>query len=194
MYFNPRSPHGERHLLTEYNTVTGLISIHAPRTGSDNKRYRFGSIWRISIHAPRTEGATYSFLRCSCHLLDFNPRSPHGERHWLPCTPEQGKDISIHAPRTGSDVRFPSEVSAPGISIHAPARGATASPWTSPVGAMISIHAPRTGSDRFTFYYMILINISIHAPRTGSDMRQVQTQIITSNFNPRSPHGGADAL
>ena len=57
-YFNPRSPHGERRfreqffpaahtfqstlpargatLLTEYNTVTGLISIHAPRTGSDN--------------------------------------------------------------------------------------------------------------------------------------------------------------
>ena len=56
-HFNPRSPHGERRLF-----VTGLltaqeISIHAPRTGSDQ--------WRKSAMT---------------RSPDFNPRSPHGER------------------------------------------------------------------------------------------------------------------
>ena len=103
-YFNPRSPHGER--LESIDAIIGYldISIHAPRTGSD-----------------------FSSSRIVLISSNFNPRSPHGERpsvsstirsttkefqstlpargatDWLPCTPEQGKDISIHAPRTGSD-------------------------------------------------------------------------------------------
>ena len=56
--------------------------------------------------------------------------------------------ISIHAPRTGSDV-----VNDYGRSIpHA-----------------ISIHAPRTGSDRAICRLRCRQAISIHAPRTGSD-------------------------
>ena len=79
----------------------------------------------------------------------FNPRSPHGERQKASSRAAQASDISIHAPRTGSDVTTRLSRSA---------------------GCCISIHAPRTGSDvRFTLYYMILIYISIHAPRTGSD-------------------------
>ena len=34
---------------------------------------------------------------------DFNPRSPHGERRADNRRREEGKEISIHAPRTGSD-------------------------------------------------------------------------------------------
>ena len=34
-YFNPRSPHGERHLAKEFGDANRMISIHAPRTGSD---------------------------------------------------------------------------------------------------------------------------------------------------------------
>ena len=78
------------------------ISIHAPRTGSDDER---GGI---------------------AGEVDFNPRSPHGERHTFRCwllrlgifqstLPARGATraaqhqqkcnlISIHAPRTGSDV------------------------------------------------------------------------------------------
>ena len=35
---------------------------------------------------------------------DFNPRSPHGERHSIIDYQSAGFTISIHAPRTGSDV------------------------------------------------------------------------------------------
>ncbi len=79
-----------------------IISTHAPRTGSDE-------LWQITL----TESAY------------FNPRSPHGERPtplrrsrqtltFQPTLPARGatgfeicednkKDISTHAPRTGSD-------------------------------------------------------------------------------------------
>ena len=65
---------------------------------------------------------TGAFLRA----IDFNPRSPHGERPAV--TDAQAavdETISIHAPRTGSD----SYSDVFGAEKH------------------ISIHAPRTGSD-----------------------------------------------
>ena len=102
-YFNPRSPHGERPAQSIMRARGGYISIHAPRTGSD------------IVPSPCCQGADH-----------FNPRSPHGERPWcaenapscvefqstLPArgaTPINADTnsfvkISIHAPRTGSDV------------------------------------------------------------------------------------------
>ena len=56
--------------------------------------------------------------------------------------------ISIHAPRTGSDVsrcRLHSPTSA--FQSTLPARGATAGRRDGVQDARISIHAPRTGSD-----------------------------------------------
>ena len=102
-HFNPRSPHGERPTSVPLFDFAIAISIHAPRTGSDDKasiNSRLSDL--ISIHAPRTgsdggddralriarrfqstlpaRGATgqlYSFVPRFEH---FNPRSPHGER------------------------------------------------------------------------------------------------------------------
>ena len=55
--FNPRSPHGERHGLIRPIEIFLVISIHAPRTGSDNLHR--------CLYPPEAH---------------FNPRSPHGER------------------------------------------------------------------------------------------------------------------
>ena len=66
--------------------------------------------------------------------------------------PEQAQAqerISIHAPRTGSDVRRKDGVT---------------------YDNLISIHAPRTGSDIVSRVLQIIVTISIHAPRTGSDL------------------------
>ena len=123
--FNPRSPWGERHglrrppesdfrfqstlpvggatLASPVGILTGSISIHAPRGGSDNANAILG-----------------------LSSLNFNPRSPWGERlietatnalaagfqSTLPvggATPSLShewiiEDISIHAPRGGSDL------------------------------------------------------------------------------------------
>ena len=60
--------------------VEVLISIHAPRGGSD--------IFLLAAHR-------------SCHY--FNPRSPWGERLALMPKSANVQHISIHAPRGGSD-------------------------------------------------------------------------------------------
>ena len=108
-----------------------------------------------------------------CHVVRqpaaqyFNPRSPHGERQDdfrrdVPC------DISIHAPRTGSD-RKPSGSREPAGRFQStlPARGAT---------YCLCIHN-------------VFFAISIHAPRTGSDNTMLKAEFLRAHFNPRSPHG-----
>ena len=78
-------------------------------------------------------------------------------------------DISIHAPRVGSDPRSHRPTWQPQISIHAPRVGCllyTSFPKISP---KISIHAPRVGSDFFKLIAGRNFLISIHAPRVGSD-------------------------
>ena len=57
------------------------ISTHAPRTGSDMiAGAALYSVSQISTHAPRT-GSDYKMLRRQERINNFNPRSPHGERH-----------------------------------------------------------------------------------------------------------------
>ena len=57
------------------------ISIHAPRTGSDAEFDKLVSgKYSISIHAPRTGSDKHVASEVPAHE-DFNPRSPHGERH-----------------------------------------------------------------------------------------------------------------
>ena len=100
-YFNPRSPHGERRDINASAIVHERISIHAPRTGSDWRCWLRKPTPEISIHAPRTGSdarkviqslleeisihapRTGSDLLCACDKsqnINFNPRSPHGER------------------------------------------------------------------------------------------------------------------
>ena len=74
-------------------------------------------------------------------------------------------EISIHAPREGSDLR---PVLVLGV-------------------ALISIHAPREGSDVILFSQTFDIDISIHAPREGSDILPRLPMVPPVHFNPRSP-------
>ena len=198
-----------------YDTIQDcIISIHAPRTGSDAQNADVIHLLTISIHAPRTGSDTTPRMR-STTTRHFNPRSPHGERRaassvrevrplFQSTLPARGatlqanlasghRYISIHAPRTGSDVVEVYNVVAHNqISIHAPRTGSDRCAKLclcnqhhfnprSPHGERlkdflrkkqqvdISIHAPRTGSDLFFDLAFRYMEISIHAPRTGSD-------------------------
>ena len=55
------------------------ISTHAPRTGSDTAQSGAHARRGISTHAPRTGSDHYSPVSDTT-TMDFNPRSPHGER------------------------------------------------------------------------------------------------------------------
>ena len=86
------------------------------------------TIPEISIHAPRT-GSDDVVPGIQLRDIHFNPRSPHGERPLVYPAVEVALNISIHAPRTGSDSTFP--VAIFGIFLFQstlPARGATFSP------------------------------------------------------------------
>ena len=101
----------------------------------------------ISIHAPR-EG---SDCNSRCHQItffDFNPRSPRGERRSEKNCKTVCTFISIHAPREGSDLplcsQYPLSVL---FQSTLPARGATTFAGRKLGVRTISIHAPREGSD-----------------------------------------------
>ena len=143
----------------------------------------------------------------------FNPRSPHGERRKAENGHGKGKEISIHAPRTGSDKPAVAGRGKPqnfnprsphgerhtagavlqfltaGFQSTLPARGATGNGTVPRPDKGISIHAPRTGSDRRHRQHIATCTISIHAPRTGSDRWAMTAEICLTHFNPRSPHG-----
>ena len=129
------------------NGFAQAISIHAPRTGSDN-----------SITDKET-------------LLEFQSTLPARGATILPFEVIFFETISIHAPRTGSDVDnglFNEDDIA--ISIHAPRTG---SDYIFYISILVlynfnprSPHGERrTGQGNIRLLYMI----SIHAPRTGSD-------------------------
>jgi len=130
-----------------------LISIHAPRGGSDF--YAFPSFCKYPYFNPRSPRGE---RRCHEHYgnlrwCDFNPRSPRGER--------LGKR---NRPKTSG--RFQSTL---------PAGGATLKIGTDgTVVNIISIHAPRGGSDKLRLFELGYFDeISIHAPRGGSDKQVI---------------------
>ena len=101
-YFNPRSPHGER-LSRDGHKMSELI-------------------FQSTLPA---RGATFPGWFSPIRMGHFNPRSPHGERHETLLQRGWFTEISIHAPRTGSDSKARERI----------------------IDGEISIHAPRTGSD-----------------------------------------------
>ena len=145
LYFNPRSPHGERHDLPDAFKCAALFQSTLPARGATNVITPAADDFCISIHAPRT-GSDGAGL----------PNQP-------------GHDISIHAPRTGSDV-----YDSVALCKH----------------LHISIHAPRTGSDN------VMTRISLKSaqfqstlPARGATRCFARPPRNPSDFNPRSPHG-----
>ena len=122
---------------------------------------------------------------------DFNPRSPDGERQSGLLVLGLAVDISIHAPRMGSDqVRLVSRQSLKDFNPRSPDGERPNQLLTNPSSQGISIHAPRMGSDAgLALGGDTWPHISIHAPRMGSDSRGAHRAEDHRNFNPRSPDG-----
>ena len=173
-----------------YNVNKQAISIHAPRTGSDNgigqvafaycsfqstlpargatsMKWRGITMSNISIHAPRT-GSDAIRAPGGSRDCDFNPRSPHGERLGI-----SGASVT--------QLEFQSTL---------PARGATrgSGDWQNDHQG-ISIHAPRTGSDRWSSSPCAArCHFNPRSPH-GERRGVPRMRRPAWNFNPRSPHG-----
>ena len=138
-----------------------------PARGATHLKQRVEDLQAISIHAPRTGSDPKHPVRFIAQI-NFNPRSPHGERRLLLQSNIKSIRISIHAPRTGSDMAIASFTTPPGI----------------------SIHAPRTGSDYALISpARIVLLFQSTLPARGATKPSIASTPSPSNFNPRSPHG-----
>ena len=210
--FNPRSPHGERLHLPLLASPAWNISIHAPRTGSDSCPFRACARLDLFQSTLPARGATGNRRAWAALDLDFNPRSPHGERRSFPTPGLSDVAFQSTLPARGATARSgmyqtPAWHFNPRsphgerhdqheilhrlrlISIHAPRTGSDAECPEDFAALPISIHAPRTGSDATVDDRHEVPAISIHAPRTGSDAFVPHIFSRGINFNPRSPHG-----
>ena len=118
-------PHGVRRLDTVKDRVACVFQSTHPAWGATKADLSNCQQFGISIHAPRMGcdcrpsvltlrvltfqsthpawGATRIPYKCTLHLRNFNPRTPHGVR---PCRKQSNykpQQISIHAPRMGCD-------------------------------------------------------------------------------------------
>ena len=145
-----------------------VISIHAPRMGSDNNGILH--IAPDNHFNPRPPHGKRQLIHAvSKWKRVFQSTPPHGERH------SSSRDIcsfvyiSIHAPAWGATFFFACSECFFNISIHTPRMGSDHPYLHVDQVQHISIHAPRMGSDDRRFCRDFPIFISIHAPRMGSD-------------------------
>ena len=189
LYFNPRSPCGERQAQRLYVYPYRAISIHAPRAGSDAvplcqsiALYTFqstlpvrGATWHaeldgqtqdISIHAPRAGSD------CPQRLVSV----------YLP--------ISIHAPRAGSDLREALDMLLSGdFNPRSPCGERQIAKITAVDDSGFQSTLPVRGATAPILTILPYAFISIHAPRAGSDIGRGAIITRASYFNPRSPCG-----
>ena len=173
-----------------------MISIHAPREGSDRTRPKKAQpAASISIHAPR-EG---SDLR---RVLQIHHKTV----------------ISIHAPREGSDPGRLPGLNELIISIHAPREGSDCSAWCSrstyckflstlPARGATSVICkralkqgrflstlPARGATCIFVASFLSLDISIHAPREGSDTSHLPCLPQRDSFLSTLPARGATGV
>ena len=192
-----------------------MISIHAPRRGSDCPRGAEGvEPEHFNPRSPQGERLD-DREHVAADQPHFNPRSPQGERLKNREIYAQGTYFNPRSPQGERRHRAPDMVHSPAISIHAPRRGsdylpdmvhhlfklfqstlpaggATAGASSSRLTGRISIHAPRRGSDlaRVTPFQHV-VQISIHAPRRGSDGAVYNRTSAPAAFQSTLPAGGA---
>ena len=99
---NPRSPDGEQREAGVQAAVLPFISIHAPRMGSDSRPHAAPCTPR-NFNPRSPDGERHTHQTQATKHRHFNPRSPDGERLIRTCLAGFTSDISIHAPRMGSD-------------------------------------------------------------------------------------------
>ena len=167
-----------------------MVSIHAPRVGSDNSPPASSAV--ESCFNPRSPcGERRSARIASCRVATFQSTLPVWGATPSDCRSSRTTRVSIHAPRVGSDVLRCFSLLANGRSIHAPRVGSDELERLK--GDVAKCFNPRSpcGERRYTPRETFpSAGVSIHAPRVGSDAEWVYiTRASNLSFNPRSPCG-----
>ena len=168
-----------------------LISIHAPRGGSDLRVLPIGEPpVNISIHAPRG-GSDGGLSEVRGNVFGFNPRSPWGERQIYEEVMEELNTFQSTLPVGGATVLHRHDARrADGFNPRSPwgeRLPVVSSSW--PVAGFQST-LPVGGATESYDEIKAIIGVSIHAPRGGSDhLGRRPGGRNPRGFNPRSPWG-----
>ena len=162
------SPWGERRGRGDHPADLTLISIHAPRGGSDHRPRGPGDL-RGNFNPRSPWGERRLWRRPESRwIFYFNPRSPWGERH--PCMMTNFSRLVFQSTLpVGGATAFTSSPTQPSRNFN------PRSPWG---------ERPNRRSSGFDAW-----RISIHAPRGGSDTLPHPLHFSRLYFNPRSPWG-----
>ena len=190
-YFNPRSPHGERRVATAENGWHAIISIHAPRTGSDH-----AVAVLVAVSADFNPRSPHGERRVNGkpkkrQEQHFNPRSPHGERRHAGAADHCRRHFNPRSPHGERPSTRLSSVSATADfnprSPHGERRAGTKSPpcWTLFQSTLPARGATAVG---ITYKYDTLLFQST-LPARGATAGVGQSSRRACDFNPRSPHG-----
>ena len=191
--FNPRSPRGGatsryRHFVRRLKFQSTL-----PTRGSDAHAVLSIPIHRrISIHAPHEGERPQPSWRGACAIY-FNPRSPRGGATLLIAPWDNPKRISIHAPHEGErQDGIELIISHNHFNPRSPRGGATGADVYWYKDRTISIHAPHEG-ERQAIRPLFAGERRFQStlPTRGSDRSGSRNAITHTDFNPRSPRGGA---
>ena len=148
VYFNPRSPCGERPRPCWTSGSWTIFQSTLPVWGATCSWQCYRNSTTISIHAPRVGSDAYQVL-VGLPSHPFQSTLPVWGATAAGRSSKVSNIISIHAPRVGSDDKQD----------------------VVDTILLISIHAPRVGSDHMEKCFYNAAYISIHAPRVGSDQR-----------------------
>ena len=143
----------------------------------------------ISIHAPLA-GSDSSSMMTSISFMNFNPRSPCGERHGIPCHQHQhGSDFNPRSP-CGERLFAPGNSrSQPYFNPRSPC-GERHIVWNHTPGSLpFQSTLPLRGATLVPLGIITKSLISIHAPLAGSDRGVIRSLRPFYYFNPRSPCG-----
>ena len=212
--FNPRSPHGERReqalqgrkpspfqstlpargattTVDVNGDTTKLFQSTLPARGATRITLSYQSEKRFQSTLP-ARGATRASAATTTDRDNFNPRSPHGERHksnryqppadahFNPRSPHGERRASCleqfdfeefqsTLPARGATSTFPQETGTSQFQSTLPARGATVSPQKSTRTTNFNPRSPHGERQGKGASPQPSPHISIHAPRTGSD-------------------------
>ena len=190
-----------------------VISIHAPRAGSDRPapwRARAKRIFQSTLPVRGAtkakscvppaiclfqstlpvRGATVFQPKIRVMLIQFQSTLPvRGATLRLLAGQDRPRHFNPRSPCGERHKGHEHQSKTNAFQSTLPVRGATPDIPAPAFVHPISIHAPRAGSDRGLDTTTKTQEISIHAPRAGSDLIPVITAPTGTDFNPRSPCG-----
>ena len=143
----------------------------------------------ISIHAPR-EGSDFLCLKHETDNHYFNPRSPRGERRRSPTNRTTVADFNPRSPRGERRKYYKLFDSYSRISIHAPREGSdNCIPCFSLVNLQFQSTLPARGATAYIRHRIRRKIFQSTLPARGATTIDQSSNTRHSNFNPRSPRG-----